>query len=107
MNIDEINGLLQDDNDDILFDSTEDEDFRGFSFNMELYQMVIMNAWLENQGDRRCEELMSVAIIIILWEPWNWRQWVGCMVWFMRKTKLKKKSWLHFGNFYWFLGGLK
>ena len=31
----------------ILFDSTEDEDFRGFSFNMELYQMVIMNVWLE------------------------------------------------------------
>ena len=41
MNNDEIHGLLQkDDNDDILFDSTEDEDFRGFSFNMELYQMV-------------------------------------------------------------------
>ena len=48
MNIDEINGLLQqDDNDDILFDSTEDEDFRGFSFKMELYQMVIMNVWWE------------------------------------------------------------
>ena len=32
MNNDEIHGLLQkDDNDDILFDSTEDEDFRGFS----------------------------------------------------------------------------
>ena len=41
MNIDEINGLLQqDDNDDILFVTTEDEDFRGFSFNVELYQMV-------------------------------------------------------------------
>ena len=42
MNIDEINGLLQqDDNDDILFvTTTEDEDFHGFSFNMELYQMV-------------------------------------------------------------------
>ena len=41
MNIDEIKGLLQqDDNDDILFVTTEDEDFRGFSFNMELYQMV-------------------------------------------------------------------
>ena len=26
---------------DIFFDSIEDEDFRGFSFNMELYQMVI------------------------------------------------------------------
>ena len=41
MNIDEINGLLQqDDNVDILFLPHEDEDFRGFSFNMELYQMV-------------------------------------------------------------------
>ena len=41
MNIYEINGLLQqDDNGDILFVTTEDEDFRGFSFNMELYQMV-------------------------------------------------------------------
>ena len=26
---------------DIFFDSTEDEDFREFSFNMELYKMVI------------------------------------------------------------------
>ena len=41
MNVDEIKGLFQqDDNDDILFVTTEDEDFRGFSFNMELYQMV-------------------------------------------------------------------
>ena len=66
MNIDGINGLLQqDDKDDIVFDSTDDEDFRGFSFNMELYQIVIMNVWLENQGDRRCEELMSALLAII------------------------------------------
>ena len=61
-NIDEINGFLQQDDNDILFDSIEDEDFRGFSFNLELYQMVIMNVWLENQGDRRCEELMSALL---------------------------------------------
>ena len=35
-----INGLLQQDDNDILFVTTEDEDFRGFPFNMEIYQMV-------------------------------------------------------------------
>ena len=67
MNIDEINGLLQqDDNDDILFDSIEDEDFRGFSFKMELYQMVIMNVWEVNQGSIKCEELAIIIIILFL-----------------------------------------
>ena len=27
--------------------------------------MVIMNVWLENQGDRRCEELMPALLAII------------------------------------------
>ena len=55
MNIDEINGLLQqDDNDDILFDSTEDENFRGFSFNMELYQMV---TWMFGWKIREVEDV--------------------------------------------------
>ena len=43
MNIDEINGLLQqDDNADILFVTTEDEYFRGFSFIkwLQLYQLA-------------------------------------------------------------------
>ena len=47
---------------DIFFDSTEDEDFRGFSFNMELYQMVIMNVWEVNQGGARCGEVMSALL---------------------------------------------
>ena len=67
MNIDEINGLLQqDDNDDILFDTIEDEDFRGFSFKMDHHQMLIMNVWEVNQGGIKCEELAIIIIILFL-----------------------------------------
>ena len=91
MNIDEINDLLQqDDNDDIMFVTTEDEDFRGFSFNMELYQMV---TWMFGWKIREMEdallalelEVMS-ALLAFFESPEIWRQWVGCMVWFMSRT---------------------
>ena len=65
MNIDEINGLLQQDDNDwyLLWFHWRWEDFHGFSFNMELYQMVIaMNVWEVNQGDGRCEEVISALL---------------------------------------------
>ena len=78
MNIDEINGLLQqEDNDDILFDSTEDEDFWAVFIQHGALSNGYMNVWLENQGGKMWRS--NVCIISLLWVL----------------RKLEAVSWLH------------